>query len=113
MTKELMLMDSLKNTDSIKAINQYISYVKSKGGDTTRHNALVLTQGEGYPVSTYIGIIQGENYTVIIENISNEFVTNSFKSNEYVFEYRPTNTLIIKISNNTSNNSEIDITYID
>lgn len=104
-------MDSLKNSDSIKAINQYISYVKSKGGDATRHKATVLTRGEGYPISTYVGIIEGENYTVIVENISNEFVTNSFKSNECVFEYRPTNTLIIKISNNMSNNSEIDITY--
>lgn len=40
-------MDSLKNSDSIKAINQYISYVKSKGGDATRHKASVLTRGEG------------------------------------------------------------------
>ena len=105
-------MRTVNNLNSINAINQYISYVKSKGGDETRHEVLILKQGENYPVSTYIHITKGEYYTFTVENISGNFVTNSFKSNEYVFEYHTvTNTLIIKISNILCNTTELDITY--
>ena len=107
-------MGLLKNTDSITAINHYISFVKRKGGDITRHKASVLTKAEGYPFSTHVGIIEGNYYTVIVEGLSNEFAIDAFKSNEYVFEYHPTNTLIIKgIKDFSNNNREIDITYAD
>lgn len=41
------------STDSVKAIKQYVSYVESKNGDITRHQALVLSHKEGYPSLTY------------------------------------------------------------
>lgn len=101
------------STDSVKAIKQYVSYVESKNGDITRHQALVLSHKEGYPSLTYIGITEKDCYTVIIENLPNKFSTNSFNSNEYKFEYHSTNTLVIKnVKDFSGNHTEVDITYL-
>lgn len=109
-----MKMSSTKNKDSIGAIKKYISYVKRKNGDITRHKALVLTKGEGYPASTYVGIIKGDCYTIVVETLPNEFITNTFKSDEYNFEYHNTNSLIVKGIRDFSNNDrEIDIIFDD
>ena len=105
-------MSSTKNDNSIVAIKRYISHVKSRKGNITNHNAMVLTKGEGYPDSTCVGIIKGDCYTVIIETLPQEFITNSFKSDEYIFEYHNTNTLIIKGIKDLSNNDRtINISY--
>ena len=105
-------MSLRKNKNSIIAIKKYISYVKSKEGDITRHKALVLTKDEGYPTLTYVGIIEGDCYTVIIESLPNEYTTNTFKSGEYVFEYHHTNTLLIKgVKGFTNNDREVYIIY--
>jgi hypothetical protein len=106
-------MSLAKKDNSIVAIKQYISNVKSKDGDITRHKALVLTKDEGYPTLTYVGIVEGNCYTVIIETLPNEFITSTFKSDEYTFEYHNTNTLIIKGIKDLSNNDRtINISYV-
>lgn len=106
-------MSSTENKDSIGAIKKYISYVKRKNGDITRHKALVLTKGEGYPTSTYVGIIEGDCYTVVVETLPNEFIKNRFKSDEYLFECHNTNTLIIKGIKDLSNSDRtINISYV-
>ncbi len=106
-------MSLAKKDNSIVAIKQYISNVKSKDGDITRHKALVLTKDEGYPTSTYVGIIEGDCYTVVVETLPNEFIKNTFKSDEYLFECHNTNTLIIKSVKDSSNSDRtINISYV-
>ena len=51
-------MNIKTSTDSVNAIKQYVSYVESKNGDITRHQATVLSQKEGYPSLTYVGITE-------------------------------------------------------
>ena len=100
------------NCGSVVAIKQYISEVESKGRDIECHKAMVLTQGEGYPVSKYVGIVEDSGYiSVIVENLPSKFVTGKFQSNEYDFEYHPTaKVLAIKgIKELSGNDLEINI----
>ena len=104
-----------KNKGSVMAINQYVLEIKSNKEDVNRHKAMVLTQNEGYPILTYVGVIEGkENTTIIIENLPSKFITNTFKSNEYDFEYFPTTkTLVIKsIKDLSEHNLEINISSL-
>lgn len=105
-------MNFSKNEDSVTAINQYILAVRNKGDDLIRHKAMVLTQGEGYPVSKYVGVVEESGYiSVIVENLPSKFVTGKFQSNEYDFEYHPTaKVLVIKgIKDLSGNDLEINI----